>query len=235
MRKRNITISLVAIIIVIIIFFIIDIKITTNTVQEENTITDKYDENIINKVKNEINAKANSNIYQVEEEYDGRKILQIRPNIQFETVLASILKNEKPLENEIQELLQKKPSKNGIWISEQSRDKFLNLLKENNIDCYSINNEGFLEYTGNSDKEEVKKINEVTTSNNLCIIDISGTSFSRDEISGEIVEYPFEKMEPYQAVDVYRNDNDIILEITTNEKGKLSSEEILKEVLSNFE
>ena len=49
------------------------------------------------------------------------------------------------------------------------------------------------------------------------------------------MEYPFEKMEPHQAVDVYQEGNVTILEITTNEKGILSKQEILQDVLLNMQ
>lgn len=45
-------------------------------------------------MKKEINATGNTDIYQVEKEKDGRKILQIKPQIQFNVDLAGIIKNQ---------------------------------------------------------------------------------------------------------------------------------------------
>ena len=67
------------------------------------------------------------------------------------------------------------------------------------------------------------------------IIDISGTCYVRDEMSGDIVEYPFEKMDPNQIMELYKNDNSTILEISTNSKGKISNVDILKTIILNLE
>ena len=209
-------------------------NIPDNTLLSDGT--NKYDANIINEVKKEINATADTEMYQIEEEYDGRKILQIRPNIQFETVLAGIIKQGQPTEEEIPNLLEKKPTQNGIWIAEQAREQFINQLKENQINNYTINEEGYLKNTEKEEKgeEEEKILNKAINANKLYIIDIAGTAYIRDEFTGEIVEYPFEKMDPYQVIDTYQNEdqNQIILEITTNQQAKLSKQEILEEILS---
>lgn len=199
----------------------------------ENKVEVK-DQEVIHKIKEEMNATADADMYQIEEEYDGRQILQIKPSIQFETVLAGILKNGKPSENEIQDLLKSKPIGKGIWIAKQSRGSFLNLLKDNGINGFAIREDGFLYETEGSDKEEAKKLKDAIQSNGLCMVDISGTSYTRDDFSGEIVEYPFEKMDPHQAVDVYQEGDTVILEVTTNEKEILTKQEILEDILLNL-
>ena len=240
MKKRNIILMLIGICIIIgigLVFIKLNIQ-NKSEIEDENIATEEidiYDKNVINEIKNQINATADTDMYQIEEEYDGRQILQIKPNVQFETVLAGILKNDKPLEEEIQGLIENKPTQNGIWIAKQSRETFLNLLRDNEISNYAINDEGYLYETEESDKEEAKKLKTAIQSNQLYIFDISGTSYTRDDLSGEIIEYPFEKMEPYQAVDTYQDNNSKILEITTNEKGKLSNQEILKDILLNLD
>lgn len=223
---------------IIILGFLIILNFQQKELEKENSITNEIDENnksLINQMKNQMNATANTDMYQIEEEYDGRKILQIKPSIQFETVLAGIIKNGEPQDNEIQKLLESKPNQNGIWFSKSSKDKFLDLLKNNDIYHYTINENGYLEENRKEEnREEVKILNTAIRSEQLYMIDISGTSYTRDEFSGEIVEYPFEKMEPYQVVDAYENNDSKILEITTNEKEKLSNQEILSEILLNI-
>ena len=54
-------------------------------------------------------------------------------------------------------------------------------------------------------------------------------------MSGDIVEYPFEKMDPNQIMELYKNDNSTILEISTNSKGKISNVDILKTIILNLE
>lgn len=237
MKKRNIIIIVLSLIIIVAILATIiinknlDKKEISN--EKENNIEE---ENTINSIKEEINATGDTQIYDVKSEYDGRKIIQIKPNVQFETALAGIIKNSIFTEEEIQNLLNEKPQYNGIWISKDSREKFLNLLKDNDITNYIIDDNGYLkiEQESNNGKEENKIIENAIKSDNLYIIDISGTSYIRDEISGEIVEYPFEKMAPYQILDIYNNDNATILEVTTNEKNKISNKDILNEIIQNI-
>lgn len=241
--KKNKKIIILTITVIVILIIIFGLKILT---QEKQNINDKNNENInainednkniINEIKEELNATGNTDIYEVKNEYDGRKIIQIKPNVQFETALAGILKNSIFTEAEIQTLLKDKPTYNGIWISKNSREKFLKLLEENDINNYVIDDNGYLklEKSNSNEKEENNIIEKAIKSDNLYIINITGTSYIRDEISGEIVEYPFEKMDPYQILNTYNNDNATILELTTNEKNKLSNKEILKEILQNI-
>ncbi len=194
----------------------------------------KDDKKVIQDIKNEINVTGNTELYQIQEEYDGKQILQIKPKIQFETALAGILKKEQPLENELQDLLQQRPTRNGIWIAKQAREKFLELLRQNEIKNYAIKENGYLYEKEESKQEKEKILNTAIASDKLYIIDISGVSYIRDEISGKIGEYPFEKMDPYLAVDSYHDGKQVIIQITTNEKQKLSNEEILNEILNNL-
>lgn len=234
-KKQIIIISVIAIIAILIIINIIEIKkIEPREQNEENLIAN--DKNLINEIKEEINATGDTNIYEVKKEYDGRKIIQIKPNIQFETALAGIFKNAMFEEDEIETLLENKPKYNGIWISNNSREKFLELLEKNNIDNYIIDENGYLklEKTNSNQQEENTIIENAIKSDNLYIIDITGTSYIRDEITGNITQYPFEKMDPYQILNTYDNENATILEITTNEKNKVSNKDILQEILQSI-
>ena len=237
MKKKFIVCILVAVMIIGIVAILVNLSFQREKENEKNTTNeiDIYDKETIHEIKEEINATADTDMYQIQEEYDGRQILQIKPSIQFQTVLAGILKNAQPSENEIQDLLKNKPTQEGIWIAKQSRESFLNLLKDNGINSCAINEQGYLYMTEENEKEEAKKWKEAMHTNQLYIIDVSGVSYTRDDFSGEIVEYPFEKMEPHQAVDVYQEGNVTILEITTNEKGILSKQEILQDVLLNMQ
>lgn len=99
----------------------------------DNSSSYQYTTEEVEKIKKEINATANTDIYRIEEEPGGRKILQIKPEIQFNVDLAGIIKNGEPKENELNEILKKIPNTTGIWISNQSRETFLGLLKNNGI------------------------------------------------------------------------------------------------------
>ena len=236
MKKKIIIILGIIFIVVTLLFIFQNVSNNENNKDENNDIESiiKYDQNVIEEIKNEINATGNTNIYQVEQEYDGRQIIQVRPNIQFDTAFAGILKGSKPQENEIEDLLNNRPSESGTWVSENSRDKFLNLLKENGIESYTINEKGYLTKQ-QENSNNIQKLDNAIQSNKLYIIDINGISYIRDDISGEVVEYPFEQMDPYQAVDVYENENNIIIEVTTNKNNKLSNEEILDLAIQNIQ
>ena len=99
----------------------------------DNSSSYQYTTEEVEKIKKEINATANTDIYRIEEEPGGRKILQVKPEIQFNVDLAGIIKNGKPEEDELNEILKKIPNSTGIWISNQSRETFLGLLKNNGI------------------------------------------------------------------------------------------------------
>lgn len=106
-------------------------KVNANFIEDSSSY--QYTTEEVEKIKKEINATANTDIYRIEEEPGGRKILQVKPEIQFNVDLAGIIKNGKPEEDELNEILKKIPNSTGIWISNQSRETFLELLKNNGI------------------------------------------------------------------------------------------------------
>ena len=200
-----------------------------NTIEEVNTIVETSTEELENMKKN-INATGNTDIYQVEEEKDGRKILQIKPKVQFYVDLAGIIKKSKPEEKELESLIKEAPTDNGVWVSSQSRDIFLNLLNKNGIDNFEITDNGYLKKNGESQDNIANQFEKMINSNKLYILNITGIAYQRDYISGEIVEYPFEDMDPEQILEPYKDENKIILEINTNKKNKLTNEEILEAI-----
>lgn len=254
MKKKNyIIIGLVVIVVILIVALVIFfsrknnedgnnmVMVSENNVTNENTENntsivdqDTSNQNVveIENMKNEINATGNTDIYYVDEEYDGRKILQVKPDVQFDVDLAGIIKNTMPEENEISELVGKAPTDNGIWISEQSRESFSDLLKNNNINDFTIYDDGYLQINNSENNDMANKLVNMINSNNLYIINITGIAYERDYISGEITEYPFEDMDPTQAVEPYQKDNKIILEVTTNKMKELTESEILDAITS---
>ena len=216
-------------------------NITENSQGEDNNSNEEYNvaeakvlevtQEEMENMKKEINAIGDTSIYQVEEELGGRKILQIKPSVQFEVDLAGVIKNTRPEENEIKDLTSKVLTENGVWISEQSRDEFLNLLKDNGIENFEITQEGYLKKVSDNESLLNKQLEKMINSNKLYIINMTGIAYERDYISGEIVEYPFEDMDPTQIIEPYRNENTIILEVTTNKRNKLTSKEILETIV----
>ena len=236
-RKKNIIIGAsVAIIVLIVVGILILTTINNNTknIDDENEISneveeetfDKNDQNIINELQTEINSTADSEIYEIEEEYDGRLILQIKDDIQYATVLAGILKESMPEADEIDSLIDTlAPTEFGIWVSSNSRDRFMELLDNNGITDYEIDENGYL---------HCDEIEQQADSEKLYIIDINGTSYIRNYLTGEVEEYQFELIDPYQTIDPYYIENSTILEITTDPYDVLTDEEIFEDILLNM-
>ncbi len=209
-------------------------EISENIIVQNELLNESENEDMeeIKNMQDSINSSANPNIYFIDEEYDGRKILQIRPAIQYEVDLAGILKNGKPEENEIGNLLRSGPRKSGIWISEQSRQSFINLLRDNNLNNFYISEDGYLQVNNNIDDDLANKLINMINSNKLYIVNMNGIAYERDYISGKITEYPFEDMDPYQIIQPYTIENSTILEITSNKSNKLTNKEILEAVVT---
>ena len=219
----------IVIILIILLIFILGITIIVS--KQKSKAEEQAQTEQITEIKNETGATADTNIYQVGTEYDGREVLQVKPEIQMQAVWAGIEKNATPTEEETNSLWNSKPTKTGIWVSADSRDTFLKILQDNEITNFKINDEGYLYKEESSQNDIAKRIEEMINSNIIYIIDISGSCYIRDEMSGELVEYPFEQMDPYQVCEPYYYENYIILEITTNKAGKLTNQEILSTII----
>ena len=64
---------------------------------------------------------------------------------------------------------------------------------------------------------------------------MSGTCYMRDDVSGEIIEYPFEEMDPYQLIEPFSDENNIIFVMTTNSENLMTDEEMLDGLLAYAE
>lgn len=227
--NKKVLISIILLIIAItIITTIIIYKNRNNVSQEPGEIQNVVDDpnSIIEEIKDETGATASDELYEVQKEYDGREILTIKPDIQFKTVLAGVLKNGKPSTQDIEKLEISKFHQ-GVWISEISREKFLKILKKCEIENFDIDKNGYLYKKSNSDNKYSQKLEKMINSNELTIIDITGTCYVRDEMTGEIVEYPFKDMDLYQVCEKYKTDGGTIIIITTN---NVKETDILNEI-----
>jgi len=184
--------------------------------EKQDIVSNSEPTKTVEEIKNEIGSTASEEIYEVQKEYDGREVLAIKPNIQYKTVLAGILKKGKPTEKDI-EKLDLSTFHKGVWISEVSRNKFLNILKKCGIEDFEIDKDGYLKAKEESKNEYSKKLQNLINSDELTIIDITGTCYIRDEMTGEIVEYPFKDMDLYQICELYETEGSKIFVITTND------------------
>ena len=210
----------------------------SNTILEETVEPQTEEEKQkIEEIKNESGLTADTNIYEVQKEYDGREVLVVKDSVQYRVELAGILNNGLPEKDKVEKILQNRPQKTGIWISEPSRDKFLEYLKETTKNNYIINQEGYLqiEQESNEKTEQDQLLEKYISNNKQYIIDISGIFYQVDNVTGEIVEYPFEKMDGFQAYEYSESNGNIIMALTTNKDRKIQPKEIIESMLELFE
>ena len=175
--------------------------------------------------------KADSNLYDITEEYDGRKTLNIKASVLYKVAFAGIIKKDKPTFEEIDSIFEEKyPRNNGVWVSEQSREQFLKLISENTNTIYTIDEYGYLKTQENNKNEIDKKIENLINSDKTIIVDINSIDYDVDTVTGEIVEYPFHQLGDY--VDVISNDNDKIIALSSDKKVNCNI--ILEEFINNL-
>ena len=247
MNKR---IKIILLIIAIIIFIaIIGIVILKNNSEDKSnkeewkndfSEVDKNEINYknnttINELKEEMKIEADSNLYEITQEYDGRKTLSIKTNILYKVAFAGIIKQEKPTLEEIDKIFDENyPQKDGIWVSKQSRDVFIKMINEESSVKYNINDEGYLviQVDSGSNNEIDNKIKSIFNSNKKIIVDINSYDYEVDVVTGEIVKYPFEQLG--DSIDIVSNNSDKIIVITKNQNNKYTNKEILQDFLNNI-
>lgn len=252
MKKRKIVITIAIIFIIISIFCIARYIIVNNKNEiqnKENNQTENWDnqysevdKNDINynntadvdKLKEQMGLTASSDIYEISEEFDGRKTLNVKATILYKTAFAGIVNQEKPeIENLDKVFEEKYPSRSGIWISERARDKILKILNENLQTKYSIDNDGYLNIVDKSKQNEKdKKIEQTIKSNKKTILDICDFDYEVDNVSGEIVEYPFSQLG--DIIDIVRDNDDKIVVISESKIKNINGNEIVETLIDNI-
>lgn len=148
MKKRKLVITIAIIFIIISIFCIARYIIVSKKDEiqnKENNQTENWDnqysevdKNDINynntadvdKLKEQMGLTASSDIYEISEEFDGRKTLNVKPTILYKTAFAGIVNQEKPEIKNLDKVFEEKyPSRNGIWISEKARNNDIKTIK----------------------------------------------------------------------------------------------------------
>lgn len=232
--NKKIRVLIIGIVIIVVLSCIIFMNKKSTENESENE-TFSVEQQQINELKQQLGITGKNDIYAVSEEYDGRKVLTIKPEIQYSTVMAGIIKESEPEYSEIEELLKKAPNTTGIWVSEKSREKFLKILELVTNAKYKIDEKGFLEKQELSKNNKYdEKINNIISSNKLYVIDINSTCYILDDVTGDVVEYPFEEMDPYIPFEYFETGNKSIFVITSNSSNKISYEDAIKEILENI-
>lgn len=209
-----------------------------NEIKENQIITELENEikenQIITELKNEIGVTGNEEIYEVINTDTNTPILNVKENIKFKVALAGMFKNTKPEFEELDKIINENNFyKTGIYIAENSREKFLKLVQKFTQNTYKIDEEGYLECESvENENLNDKKLKEIINLDKLFIISFSDICYTVDDVTGDIIDYPFELMDPYQICKIYKSENKSIVFVTTNSRKKLSDEDIFNELLT---
>lgn len=223
MKKRYIVIFIVLIMLCL-IFWIIKARKTKDEVIN-NAV------NQIEEIKNETGIIGDSSLYEVSKDESGNQIISIKADLQYKVALAGTITHEKPDISKLDEKFLNLSQEKGIWIEEESREKFLKLLSDVSQAGYYINEDGYLRIN-NKDKDEYsKKIDRSIKENKLIRIAITSFYYTLDSVTGEVGEFPYEDADPYQMYEFFEAENERLLLITTNNKKQFTSQEIIDEIL----
>ena len=194
-----------------------------------------HDKASIDELKQQVGLTADSDWYEINTEYDGRKVLNIKADIQYKVAFAGVIKKGTPNREEINPIMQENhPTENGLWIEEGSRESFLTLLKGNTNAQYQINEKGYLEMKhDNQLNQNDQNLVRLMQGSKKIIITIADHYYQVDHVTGEIVEYPFEKLDNYQTYDRIESGENLLLVISANTYRKLTNQAILEDVLQN--
>ena len=243
--------KVIILVVLLIMFVAILVLLFNKRIQKDNNQNnfEKYGEQVdknqieyqpdvtVEEIKNEIGATGNTDIYEVEQEYDGRNILAIKPSIKYKVAFAGMIKNAKPSMSELDNIMEEKlPHKTGIWVEEKSRDKILEIFNDGDVNSkYLIDDDGYLKIDRkNNQNDNDKKIEKIIKGKKQYILDISSVCYIVDDITGEILDYNFENMDKYQTYEYFEDKDKYIVFVTENSNNVLTNLEIFKSIINLF-
>lgn len=189
----------------------------------------------LQELKEEYKYNGNDELYQIENEYDGRKVITVKANVNYNVAFAGLIKKDKPEFYEINNIIKDNyPKENGIWIEDNSREKILNYLnnREELKAEYNIDDKGYLRIKIDNDKSENdKKIEKLINGKKQYLFAISGLNYMVDAVTGTIIKNPYEDLSDDQPYDYFEDDNKMIIFITENIEKKLTEDEIFESIL----
>lgn len=230
MKKRNIIIVIIILVCLSIVF-----TMTSKFNNKEDDIKNNNETNI-EELKYQIGATADDNLYEIQKDLDGRDILVIKEEIAYKVALAGILTQEKPTYENLEEIINKQNINSGIWISNESREKISYLIQKYLEDEYEIDEEGYLVLktkTQNSNSYDIN-LQKYIQDNKTYIISVLGKIYEIDNMTGEIVLYPFEQMDAYQLCQPVEYEDKKIIVLSTNKQNKLSEQELIEAMIEQM-
>lgn len=230
MKNRKKTIIIIAILLIVILLLIC-FKMLKKENGDGNLLQDLV---TVNELKEETGLTGDADIYEVQEDYDGRQILAVKASLKYKVAFAGMVKNSNPTMEELDTILnENSPKENGIWIEKNSRDKILEIFNNEEVNSeYIIDDEGYLKIKEkNSQNDMDKKIEKIIDGDKLYILEVSSVCYIVDDVTGEILDYNFENMDKYQTYEYFDDDGKMIIFITENSKNQLAITEIFESIL----
>lgn len=195
----------------------------------------EYNNKNIEQLKQEYKIIGENKLYQVEKEFDGREVLNIKPSINYKVAFVGMIKQNLPNLQEIDSIFDKEyPKKNGIWINESSRDKVINFLNHNDKlnTRYNVDEEGYLQQKEASYYTELDNIiQRLIKCSKQYIIDVSSKCYMVDVVTGKVIEYKYNDLDSYQTYEYFEDNNRVILFISENIDKKLNEDEIFDSII----
>lgn len=200
-------------------------------VPNENKENDEPQE--IDTLKENTGKTGDTNLYEIQEGDNNIKIATIKSSIKYKVAFAGMIENKAPEMSKLDNILQEKhPKYAGIWIYEKDRNDVLEMLKEITESEYKIDEDGYLKIVSSKKQNENDKtLENAINGEKLYIIRNSSLCYIVDEITGEILDYNFEKLDRYQTYEYFQDDDKTIIFMNENTKKQMTSKEIMQSVI----
>lgn len=247
--KKNMKIFLIiAVIVVAIVIVIMISKKKSENIQNSENISEKTREDTsknstakdntnIEKLKEEYQIEGDSNIYDIAEDFDGRKFLTVKPSLNLKVAFSGMIKGSEPKIEEVDNIYEKKfPQNPGIYIEQKDGKKILEYLNSNKkLKCsYKLNQNGAIEIEEKEEKSDLdKKIEKILNNNKTYILSVNGVCYMVDPVTGEVIDNPYVDINKEQTYEYFEDDGKTIIFITNNKE--MDENEIFDSIINLME
>lgn len=108
-------------------------------IKENSELSTEEEKQKIDEIKTSFGITGDTDLYEVQKGYNNTEIAVVKPSIKYKVAFAGMIQNEKPTISELDSIIQNNhPKYTGIWIENNSREKFLKLLKNQTKAEYKI-------------------------------------------------------------------------------------------------
>lgn len=220
-----------------------DVSLKNENIEENNNIKEiepegnnlsEQEKAQIEELKNNSGITGDTQLYEVQKDYNDTEIAIVKPSIKYKVAFSGMIKKQKPEIAELDSIvLENHPKNAGIWVEDDSRTKFLELINNNTDSVYEINEKGYLRIKNkDTQNESDKKLEKIINGNILYIFSVSSTCYIVDDVTGEILDYCFESLDKYQTYEYFSDEDKCIVFVTENKNKLLSETEIFESLLN---